>query len=56
MYPVSVDEPQAARAGADPLLLDVVEHVDEQRTVHLMGQIDGRLTLKEEKKRKKYFK
>lgn len=44
-YPVSVEEPQAARAGANPLLLDVVEHVDEQRAVHLVGQVDGRVTL-----------
>lgn len=44
-YSVSVDEPQAARAGPNPLLFDVVEHVDEQRAVHLVGQVDGRVTL-----------
>lgn len=44
-YPVSVDDPQAARVGANPLLFDAVEHVDEQRAVHLVGQIDGRVTL-----------
>lgn len=42
---VSVHDPQAARVGANPLLFDVVEHVDEQRAVHLVGQVDGRVTL-----------
>lgn len=48
-HPVSVDDPQAARVGADPLLFDVVEHVNEQRTVDLVGQVDGRVTLKRSK-------
>lgn len=47
-YPVTVDEPQAARVGASPLLFDVGEHVDEQRAVHLAGQVDGRVTLRKE--------
>lgn len=46
VYPVSVDDPQAARVGANPLLFDMVEHVDEQRAVHLVSQIDGCVTLK----------
>lgn len=46
VYPVSVDDPHAARVGANPLLFDVVEHVDEQRAVHLVSQVDGRVTLK----------
>lgn len=48
VYPVSVDDPQAARVGPNPLLFDVVEHVDEQRAVHLMGQVDGCVTLKKQ--------
>lgn len=46
VYSVSVEDPQAARVGANPLLFDVVEHVDEQRAVHLVGQVDGRVTLR----------
>ena len=46
LYPVSVDDSDAARVGANPLLFDAVEHVDEQRAVHLVGQVDGRVTLK----------
>ena len=48
---VSVHEPQAARVGANPLLFDVVEHVHQQRAVHLVGQVDGRVTLEEEARR-----
>lgn len=46
VYPVSVDDSQAAGVGANPLLFDVVEHVDEQRAVHLVGQVDGRVALR----------
>lgn len=53
VYPVSVDDPQAARIGANPLLFDVVQHVDEQRAVHLVGQVDRRMTL--QRKRILYF-
>ena len=55
VYPVSVDDPQAARVGANPLLFDVVEHVDEQRAVHLVGQVDGGVTLKWKTQKKKCF-
>lgn len=46
VYPVSVDDPQAARVGANPVLFDVVEHVDEQRAVNLVGQVNRSVTLK----------
>lgn len=46
VYPVSVDYSHAARVGANPLLFDVVEHVNEQRAVHLVGQVDGRVALR----------
>lgn len=45
-YPVSVEEAQTARAGANPLLFDVAEHVDEQRAVHLVSQVDRCVTLR----------
>lgn len=48
-HPVSIDDPQAARVGANPLLFDVVEHVNEQRTADLVGQVNGRVTLKRSK-------
>lgn len=48
-HPVSIDDPQAARVGANPLLFDVVEHVNEQGTVDLVGQVNGRVTLKRSK-------
>lgn len=47
VYPVSVHDSQASGVGANPLLFDVVENVDEQRAVHLVGQVDGRLALRE---------
>ena len=46
VYPVSVNNPQTARVGANPLLFHMVKHVDEQRAVHLVGQVDGRVTLR----------
>lgn len=45
-YPVSVDEPLAARAGAEPLLAGVFQHVHQQGAVHLVGEVKGRVTLR----------
>lgn len=43
--PVSVDEALAARAGAEPLLAGVLQHVHQQGAVHLVGKVQGRVTL-----------
>lgn len=48
-YPVFVHYPQAAGVGTDPLLLYVVEHVDEQGTVHLVGQANRSVALRTNK-------
>lgn len=45
-YPVSVHDSQAARVGTKPLPFDLIEHVHEQRAVHLVSQVDGCVTLK----------
>ena len=47
VYPVSVHDSQAAGVGANPLLFDVVEHVDEQRAVNLVSQVDRCVALRE---------
>lgn len=45
-YPVSVDEPLAARARLQPLLAGVFQHVHQQWAVHLVGEVQGRVTLR----------
>ena len=47
-YPVLGEDFEARGVGFDPLLFDVVEHVNKKGAVHLVCQFDRRVTLQED--------
>lgn len=45
-YLISDNKAHTAGIGASSLLFDDIQHVDEQRAVHLVGQVHGGVTLR----------